>query len=180
MGEDATYAYPSFVAGDPLLEGAFRFARSAHHGPRSADETHIAHPVAVAQLLHREGFAAPVVAAALLHDVVEDTHTDVAEIKGRFGPEVAQLVEAMTENPEIPSYAERKGEHRQRVARDRRVAAIYAADKVANTRGIRDEAAAPAEKVEHYRRTLQELCRQHPDLPFLDELRFELERLQEA
>ena len=43
----------------------------------------------MAQLLHEHGFGEEIVAAALLHDVVEDTETEIAEIEARFGPEVA-------------------------------------------------------------------------------------------
>jgi guanosine-3',5'-bis(diphosphate) 3'-pyrophosphohydrolase len=165
---------PAFVADSELLESAYLLARSAHHGPAREGDTDISHPVAVAALLKEHDFEEPVVAAALLHDVVEDTSLDVAAIERAFGAEVARLVSEMTEDPSIESYEERKAEHRSRVAGDRRVAAIYAADKLANTRDLAGAHEVPPEKLEHYRQTLRILCETHPDLPFLSELGDEL------
>ena len=176
MSETAAATIPDFARGSELLRGAYRLARFAHHGPRREGDTDIDHPVAVAELLAAEGFDERVVAAALLHDVVEDTATEPGEIEERFGPEVATLVREMTEDERIADYPERKAEHRARVAGDRRAAAIYAADKLASARG-KDGAAMPADQLDHYLATLRTLCRTHPELPFLGELRAELERL---
>ena len=164
----------------PLLAGALAFAASAHHGPRRDGDTDVDHPIAVARLLDDAGFAEAVVAAALLHDVVEDTRTDVAEIRARFGEPVAALVAAMTENGEIDAYAERKAEHRRRIRRaGAGPAAIYAADKLATTRALAGaEGRVAPERLEHFRRTLEELSRAQPRLPFLGELRDALNRLE--
>lgn len=169
---------PEFARGSGLLEDAYRFALEAHHGPANEGDTKIDHPQEVARLLHQSGFSDPVVAAALLHDVVEDTAVDLDEICRGFGPEIQRLVGEMTENEEIEPYEERKAEHRRRIARNRRVAAIYAADKVANTRDIRaGQSSADPERLDHFRKTLDVLCEEHPDLPFLDTLRKELDAL---
>ncbi len=164
----------------PLLAGALDFAADAHHGPRREGDTDVDHPIAVARLLDEAGFDEPVVAAALLHDVVEDTRTDVAEIRARFGEPVAGLVAAMTENEEIDGYAERKAEHRRRIRRAGcGPAAIYAADKLATTRALAGtEAPIAPERLEHFRRTLDELRRAQPQLPFLGELRDALDRIE--
>ena len=173
-----TAELPEFTRKSPLLEDAYRFAQAAHHGPANEGDTAIDHPEAVARLLHDAGFSEQVVAAALLHDVVEDTAIDLREISSGFGREIEALVADMTEDERIPSYEERKAEHRARISRDRRVAAIYAADKVANTRAMREGSDEPdPEKVDHYRKTLDTLSRTHPDLPFLGVLRDELELL---
>jgi GTP diphosphokinase / guanosine-3',5'-bis(diphosphate) 3'-diphosphatase len=166
---------PSFTRGSPLLRGAWRMAHEWHHGPRRRGDTDIDHPVAVAGLLHEQGFDEGVVAAGLLHDVVEDTTTSADEIAVRYGPEVARLVGEMTEDPAIEPYEERKAEHRDRVSKDRSVAAIYAADKLATTRSLDGPPEPP--RLEHYVATFRVLCETHPDLPFLDELRAELERI---
>jgi (p)ppGpp synthase/HD superfamily hydrolase len=172
---------PEFARGSPLLEGAFQMALYAHEGPARADGTTIHHPVEVAQLLHDEGFDEVVVAAGLLHDVVEDTTIDVGEIEARFGPEVARLVAEMTDRQEIEPYERRKAEHRERVSRDRSVAAIYAADKISGThRMLEDPRGTPQPQLEHYLATLDVLCRTNPDLPFLGDLRRELQRVREA
>jgi GTP diphosphokinase / guanosine-3',5'-bis(diphosphate) 3'-diphosphatase len=168
---------PHFVAGSELLDSAYRLARSAHHGPAREGDTDIEHPLAVAELLHENGFDEEVVAAALLHDVVEDTALDVEEIRARCGPEVARLVAEMTEDESIEDYAERKAEHRSRISRDGRAAAIYAADKLAKARVVEDPGQLSPEKLDHYRKTLEILCKRHPELPFLGPLREELDEI---
>jgi (p)ppGpp synthase/HD superfamily hydrolase len=173
---------PEYARGSPLLEGAFGLAQGAHHGPRRRGDTDIEHPARVAELLAERGFDEPIVAAALLHDVIEDTATDLEEIEDRFGPEVARLVGEMTENERIEPYEERKAEHRHRVTRDRSVAAIYAADKLSRTEKLLadDPAATEQPRLDHYVKTFRELCDTYPDLPFLDQLRVELELLEAA
>ena len=169
---------PSFASDSRLLRGAYRFATFAHHGPAREGDTEIDHPTRVAWLLEESGFEEEVVAAAFLHDVVEDTSIDPDEIEENFGPEVSGLVREMTENESIEPYEARKSEHRSRVAQDRRVAAIYAADKLANTRTLNEKEQDPDDaKLEHYRRTLDTLSAEYPDLPFLGPLREELGRL---
>jgi (p)ppGpp synthase/HD superfamily hydrolase len=154
-------------------------AYEAHHGTRREGDTGIEHPTEVAAILGEEGFAEEIVAAGLLHDVIEDTDTDVAEIESRFGRPVADLVAAMTEDQRIDSYEERKAQHRERIAANPRAAAIYAADKLANTRWLRQTGKpVPEEKLDHYVETLRTLCDSNPELPFLAELRDELEALR--
>ena len=109
-------------------------AWAAHARPES--ETEIAHPVAVAELLSEQGFDDTVVEAALLHDTVEDTTLTSEQIAEYFGPEIATAVAEVTEDARIEPYTARKAEARSRVMRDRRAAAIYAADKLANTRDL--------------------------------------------
>lgn len=129
-------------------------ASAAHARPES--ETKIDHPVAVAELLSEQGFGETVVAAALLHDTVEDTTLTSEQIEEYFGPEVATLVAEVTEDPKIEPYPARKAEARSRVMRDRKAAAIYAADKLANTRDILDaDEGVRAERLDHYITTLR-------------------------
>lgn len=168
---------PEFIAESPLLASAYELARSAHHGPAREGDTDIDHPVAVAEVLHRNDFDEDVVAASLLHDVVEDTALDVDDVRERFGPDIGRLVAEMTEDEGIVPYSDRKAEHRERVGRDRRAAAIYAADKLASTRRLDSPRQVPDERLQHYVETLRMLCKQHPDLPFLGELSDELARL---
>ena len=171
---------PEFAAASPLLAGAYRFAREAHHGERRTDDTDVDHPVEVAALLHDAGFDEDVVAAALLHDVVEDSTTDIAEIRERFGAAVADLVADMTEDESIEPYDERKAAHRDQVrAAGRDTAAIFAADKLVNVRAMR-ASAEPADtaKLDHYERTLATLSAEHPDLSFLDALAHQLRALR--
>ena len=171
---------PGFAQGPRLLEEAYEVAAEAHHGARRRNSTNIDHPAEVGRLLHDAGYDDEVVAAALLHDVIEDTETDLAEVGDRFGPRVAELVCVMTEDASIESYEERKAEHRARVSdHSTRAAAIYAADKLAKTRALHhDEGGDLSEaKLDHYRRTLIELREAHPELPFLEELEGALQDL---
>ena len=144
--------------------------------------TGIDHPIAVANLLDDAGFGEEVIAAALLHDVVEDTDWALGEIGERFGPGVCRLVEAMTEDAGIEPYAARKQEHRRRVlAAGREPAAIYAADKLARVRGLRSGAEpVDPKRLAHYRATLELFASERPDLPFLAELADELRALEPA
>ncbi|MEA2298383.1 MAG: polyphosphate kinase [Solirubrobacteraceae bacterium] len=171
---------PDRLTRTPLLAGALAFAAAAHHGPRREGDTDIEHPIAVARLLDDAGFGEEVVAAALLHDVVEDTRTAIAEIRARFGEPVAGLVATMTEDAAIATYHERKAEHRRRIRDDGRgAAAIYAADKLATARKLAGEdRRVPVARLAHFRRTLDELSRAKPELEFLEELRAELDRLE--
>jgi len=169
---------PQFVEGNPLLEDAYAVAYEGHQRRRKRDGDDITHPLAVAELLHERGFDDPVVAAALLHDVVEDTTIDLPEISSRFGEEICTLVDEMTEKEGIEPYGERKAEHRSRVARDPRAAAVYAADKLARTRQLTAEGTTPEpERFLHYLQTLRTLRETNPGLPFLPELEQELDEI---
>lgn len=173
---------PNFVARSELLEEAYAFACAAHHGPARRGDTDIEHPAAVAALLADAGFGDAVVAAGLLHDVVEDTTKGFDVIDECFGVEIGDLVDAMTEDDSIDSYAERKAEHRQRaLAAGPAPASIYAADKLARVRSLTaaGESVAP-ERLAHYRDTLALFGRLRPELPFLDTLAVEFPELEAA
>src|SRR5262245_52238064 len=169
----AVQSASALVEPSPILEEALALAREAHLGSRTRGETGLAHPVQVAELLREADYEDEVVAAGLLHDVVEDSSIGLDEI------EVRRLVAALTEDATIDPWASRKAEHRQRIAnQDRVVGAIYAADKLAKVRAYAAAGELPApRKLRHYRRTVQTLSRSFPGLPFLDNLRGELEDL---
>jgi guanosine-3',5'-bis(diphosphate) 3'-pyrophosphohydrolase len=153
-------------------------AQDAHRGPGPNGAKSPSHPVAVAELLSQHGFDETVVAAALLHDTVEWTPLLPIEIEERFGPEVATLVAEVTEDPQIEPYPARKAEARSRMMRDRPAAAIYAADKLANTRDLlADDRRVDGERLDHYIKTLRLLSESRPELPFLRELSEELAKL---
>jgi (p)ppGpp synthase/HD superfamily hydrolase len=171
---------PTFARASPRLTDAYRFARSAHEGPRRRAGTTIVHPAEVAALLHEAGYPEYVIVAALLHDVVEDTATEVSQLEDRFGADVARLVAQLTEDPQIESYMERKGELRERAAADgHAAAAIFAADKLASARALNAQGGVPEpQKLEHYERTVREVGRHHPEVPFLAWLEDEIGRLR--
>lgn len=179
MPHDPKLSVPDFVLGSELLEGAFRFAQKAYRTKGQRGQAKLSHSVEVARLLHEARFDEDVVAAGLLHDVIEATGSELPQVSERFGQRMAALVEAMTEDRGIGSYEERKAEHRARVAaRGSRAAAIYAADKLAKMSHLRaDPEAASERQLAHYRQTLKALSATHPGLPFLDDLERELAAL---
>lgn len=93
----ATYEQ-HFPRGDTsLIEKAFDLAASAHEGQyRRSGEPYIRHPVAVATLVARQGIDDVTIAAALLHDAVEDTEVGLKQVEKEFGPEVARIVDGVT------------------------------------------------------------------------------------
>lgn len=179
----------------PLVQSALEQARSDHAGQvrnGSGGMPYFEHPVRVAALLDEYGYGEEkVLAAALLHDVVEDSETTLDELRERFGGEVAGLVGAMTDDEELEDYRERKAEHRERLAAAPVEAlAIYGADKLTNSStlreayasegdAVREEFKVPLElKLEIWELDLELLREKAPELPFLDELGEELSRLR--
>jgi (p)ppGpp synthase/HD superfamily hydrolase len=174
----------------PLVRTALEKARAAHRGQirnGSRGMPYVEHPVAVAALLDEHGFGEEAVAAALLHDVVEDSDTTLDELRNDFGDKVAGLVGALTDDETIESYRERKAEHRERVAAaDGEAMAIYAADKLTNASTlrrafaeegdpVRAEFKVPLElKLEVWETDLELLRQRAPALPFLDQFGEEL------
>ncbi len=133
---------PTLVADLPLTQRALEFAALRHEGQRrdAGSAPFILHPLEVAQLLRGRAYRDAVVAAAVLHDVVEDTGVEPSELERLFGAEVARLVDAVTEPSSEGSYRERKARLRAAVAGSSHDAMmIYAADKVAKTRELRFE-----------------------------------------
>ena len=170
----------------PLVHAALEQARSDHEGQirnGSGGMPYVEHPMRVAALLDEHGYGEEVLAAALLHDVVEDSETDLDELRERFGDVVAGLVGAMTDDESIDDYRQRKAEHRERLAAAPAEAmAIYGADKLTNSstlRGayaaegdaVRDEFKVPLElKLEIWEEDLRLLREKAPELPYLDRL----------
>jgi (p)ppGpp synthase/HD superfamily hydrolase len=134
-----------------LVRDALEMARRAHAGQlrRGSDgRPFIDHPTTVAERLLEHRYDDDVLAAALLHDVVEKSEIEPAEVRERFGDAVADLVDALTEDETIPEYEERKTEHRQRVATAGLEAlAIFAADKLTNVSMLREAYALIGERV---------------------------------
>jgi (p)ppGpp synthase/HD superfamily hydrolase len=114
-------------------------AAAAHRGQTRHDGTpYLAHPLRVCELLAETGATEPTLAAALLHDGVEDSELTVGEVVERFGAEVGELVAALTEDASIEDWVARKNALRAQVAEaGERAATIYAADKLANLGELR-------------------------------------------
>jgi (p)ppGpp synthase/HD superfamily hydrolase len=179
-----------------VIRAALEMAERGHLGQTrngSGGMAYIHHPVAVAELLAAEGFGDEAVAAALLHDVVEDSDASIEDVRKRFGVRVADLVAALTDDESIEPYERRKDLHRQRVeAAGGDALAIYGADKLSNISVLRrtyaeqgesvgEEFKAPLDVKEAvWRADLAMLRREAPELPFLDRLEAELDALTES
>jgi (p)ppGpp synthase/HD superfamily hydrolase len=125
--------------GARTTRAAFGFAAARHAGQyREVDGVpFIVHPIEVGRLLLGDGQPDHVVAAGLLHDVLEKTTTQEPELELAFGTRIAQLVAAVSDDPAIREYEERKRDLRDRVERSGSEAlAIYAADKIAKVREL--------------------------------------------
>ncbi len=128
---------------ESLEEQARRYATRAHAeaGQRRkyTDEPYIVHPAAVVELVRSVSADEALLAAAWLHDTVEDTDTTLADIAAHFGPRVAQLVEMLTDSvqPQAKNRAARKLAHFRHTAEASPEAqTIKLADIIDNTRAI--------------------------------------------
>ncbi len=126
-----------------LLRRAYLFAQEAHAGQtRASGEPYIGHSLAVASILVALRLDTPTIAAALLHDVSEDTPHTLDEIREKFGPEIAGLVDGVTKLGRIEwkSREERQAENLRKMflamASDIRIILIKLADRVHNMRTI--------------------------------------------
>ena len=172
----------------PLTQLATEFARERHDGQhRDADgAVFLMHPLEVASMLERSTYPDYVIAAAVLHDVLEDTDAQRADLDSRFGMEVGELVALVSDNPSIPDEEGQKDDVRDRVRRAGGYApVVYAADKVSKVRELRtllagglDPRAAEV-KFRRYRKSLEMLEQAIPDSRLVELLRFELEALQQ-
>lgn len=132
---------PSELPGEAeIVNQAYAMAARVHHGQkRKADLTDfLGHLARVAAHVKQAGADDEVVAAALLHDAVEKTDTAGDEIAEHFGERIRSLVLALSDDPSIDDYAERKRALRKQVSEAGVDAAlIYTADKLNNLRDIR-------------------------------------------
>jgi (p)ppGpp synthase/HD superfamily hydrolase len=125
---------------DFLLDSALTFAARAHAGQvrKATDIPYIVHPVGVMLILLQAGETDPeLLAAALLHDTVEDSGVTLAELRERFGARVAEIVEGCSEPNRDDSWETRK-QHTVEYLKTapRAVQLVAAADKLHNLRSI--------------------------------------------
>src|SRR3954454_2462974 len=166
-----------------MINRAYETAREAHrHQSRGSGEGYINHPLAVARIVADIGLDETSLAAALLHDSVEDTEITLAEVEANFGAEVAAIVDGVTKLERLQfdsKEAQQAATMRKMLvamARDLRVLIIKLADRLHNMRTI---AALPSDKQRRiaqetldiyaplaHRLGMQELKQQLEDLAF--------------
>ncbi len=166
-----------------MINRAYETAKEAHrHQSRGSGESYINHPLAVARIVADIGLDEISLAAALLHDAVEDTEITVADVEAAFGAEVAAIVDGVTKLERLQfdsKEAQQAATMRKMLvamARDLRVLIIKLADRLHNMRTI---AAMPSDKQRRiaqetldiyaplaHRLGMQELKQQLEDLSF--------------
>ena len=130
-----------------LVEEAYRFAEENHRGQqRLSGEPYLEHPLHTAYILSELQMDASTLAAALLHDIPEDTDVPLEEIEKRFGPEVARLVDGVTKLTRVTTaatgtsvnatQAENLRKMLVAMAEDLRVVFIKLADRLHNMRTL--------------------------------------------
>lgn len=104
--------FNEFVEGKEIIEKAKEFATKKHKGQmrKFTGAPYIDHPAAVAALVDKYGGNPEMVAAAWLHDVVEDCGVKIIKIKDKFGPNVAKYVQELTIPPSVDK-GDKKTEH---------------------------------------------------------------------
>lgn len=164
-----------------LIEKAFDVARAAHADQvRQSGEAFITHPLEVARILAGLGLDDVSIAAALLHDAVEDTSLTLADVSRELGPDVAEIVDGVTKLDRLQfdtKEAQQIATFRKMLvamAKDIRVLLIKLADRLHNMRTI---AALPEMK---QRRTAQETLDIYAPLAHrlgIEDLKWQLEDL---
>lgn len=184
---------PTVVEGFPQTHAAMAYAERLHGGQRRGDGTpFILHPLEVASLLYNSGAPDHLIAAGVMHDLIEKSDATPADLQARFGPRITGLVLAVSDDDRITGYAKRKAALRRQVsgAGDEAMT-LFAADKLSKLRELRRETAgdstdgtAPtrvrqlrARRLRHYQRSLALLEERHHDSPLVQGLRDELAML---
>ena len=128
-----------------LVSEAIAFAVKAHDGMRrkKSDSPYILHPMEAAVIVGTMTNDQNLIAAAALHDVVEDANISIEEIEARFGSRVRELVQSETEDkradlPPVTTWRIRKEESLEvlKNAEDPAVLMVWLGDKLANMRSI--------------------------------------------
>ena len=124
-----------------LVLDAASFAADKHRLQRRKDadaSPYINHPIALADILAKEGAVedAKVIAAALLHDTVEDTETSIEELEARFGKRVASMVAEVTDDKSLPKEERKRLQIAKSASKSTGAKLVKLADKIANLRDL--------------------------------------------
>jgi GTP pyrophosphokinase len=163
------------------LRKAYVFAHSLHSGQlRKSGEPYIVHPIAVAEILAEYRMDETSLVAAILHDVVEDTHVSVEEVEKQFGNNVASIVDGLTKlaKVEFRSSQEKLAENFRKMivamSRDIRVIVVKLADRLHNMRTLK---ALPLDKRQRIAEETSEIYAQLASRLGIYKIKAELEDL---
>ena len=136
---------------------AIAFLIDAYEGVGVRPGKGLPHAQAVADVLRRAGYDESAQVLALLHDVVEDTPRTIDEVRDVFGEPIADMVGALTEDPSMRRYTQRKRDLRSRsLAAGSPVVDVALADKIASLRHAALTGTPISQrKLAHYRATLR-------------------------
>jgi hypothetical protein len=183
---------PPWVSGAPLFTQAYSLAETAHRGQTRATDGRpfLAHVTEVGVLLHDAGFDEELVVVGFLHDSVERGTLTEPELRNAMGDDIASLVMALSEDPSIEAFDERKAALREQVsAAGGRAVTVFAADKLSDILGLRRGIDSFGDAIEermgtsvvsmagHYRESVDVIQRGRPGSVFLPALGQQLERL---
>ena len=164
-----------------VVERAFDLAVEAHANQvRASGEPYVTHPISSAQILSELEVDPDAIAAALLHDVPEDTEYSLADVEEGFGPEIAHLVDGVTKLSKFSthSHEQQQAENIRKMflamADDIRVVLIKLADRLHNMRTL---AALPAEKQQRIARQTMEIYAPLAERLGIWQIKWELEDL---
>ncbi|MES2749659.1 MAG: HD domain-containing protein [Patescibacteria group bacterium] len=129
-------------------ESALRLAMSAHalQTRKTDNSPYVIHPIMVAQLLTAYDVSEDVIVAALLHDVLEDTKVTAAEVKAEGGETVLHIVEAVSENKNLPWEERKEAYVHTVVAGGESVWLVSVADKIHNAESLLDHIAVAGDE----------------------------------
>jgi guanosine-3',5'-bis(diphosphate) 3'-pyrophosphohydrolase len=158
-----------------LLFRALAFAAHKHRDQRRKDaeaSPYINHPIALAEVLAREGGIADaeVLAAALLHDTIEDTATTAEELRAEFGARIAAMVEEVTDDKSLPKAERKRLQIVHAAAISPGAKLVKLADKICNLRDVADRPPAKwdlqrrQEYFEWAKQVIDQLRGAHPGL----------------
>jgi (p)ppGpp synthase/HD superfamily hydrolase len=159
----------------PKARAALEYAERQHAGQRRSSDgaPFIKHPLEVGWLLYRAGAPDDVVAAGLLHDVLERTSVSDSELRRHFRSPIARVVRAVSEDQGIAGYGQRKAALRRQVAAAGPEALlVFAADKVSKVRELRAAVSTASRRHERVGESLlppRRLAHLHSCLGMLEE-----------
>lgn len=174
----------------PKIQKSIKFANKVHNGQIRKGKPHepyILHPLSVGLILARSNASEDQVVAGVLHDTIEDCvpygSVTVDTIEKEFGPEVARMVNDVTEQDKTLPWEERKKEALEHVKNMSKESVMVKgadvlnnlSDQIADFEELGDEMfvrfnASKEKQLERYQNLLKELKKAHPENPLLQEL----------